>query len=266
MTGLTGAVNGDAVDLYTTLGTNAGNTIYKVTDVAVYNATITGATTAITAAGTLVATAPANTAFRGIAFAPISPDLTIGLSAPTSATLNQPINYSLVVSNKGNSSASGIAVQFALPASASATYNSTGDAGGFTGSESGGIVTFSGGALAAGASTTLTVNVTPTVTGALMSGTALVDPSNTIAENNETNNSAAAVTTAIGSDNLPPIAPSIANQVATVGTAFSFTVPAFTDPESQTLSYAITGLSNGLSADNITRIISGTLRQRAYRQ
>ncbi|WP_198174754.1 beta strand repeat-containing protein [Spirosoma arboris] len=206
------------------------------------------------------ATAPANTVFRGIAFAPSNsqPDLTIALSAPASATLNQPFNYSLVIRNQGGVSASGISAQFTLPASTSATYNSAVGASGFTDNHSAGVVTFSGGTLAAGASTTLTVMVTPTANGTLLSGTALVDPANTITESNEANNSAAAVTTMVGSGDLPPIAPAIANQVATVGTVFSFTVPAFTDPESQTLTYAITGLSNGLSADNNTRVISGT--------
>ncbi|QMW01407.1 beta strand repeat-containing protein [Spirosoma foliorum] len=256
VTGITGAVNGSAIDLYVTTGSTAGNSIYKVTDAGAYDATITGAVTS----GTLVATAAANTVFRGIAFAPTNPqpDLTITLSAPTSATLNQPFNYSLVVSNSGNASASSISAQFALPTSTSATFNSTVDAAGFTGNQSGGIVSFSGGTLAAGASTTLTVNVTPTVTGALQSGTALVDPSNSIAESNETNNSAAAVTTTVGAGNFPPVAPAFTNQTGVVAVPFSYVVPAFTDPESQTLTYTITGVPAGLTADNSTLTISGT--------
>ncbi|WP_262924012.1 ExeM/NucH family extracellular endonuclease, partial [Spirosoma liriopis] len=55
-----------------------------------------------------------------------------------------------------------------------------------------------------------------------------------------------------------PIASTIANQTATVGTAFTFTVPAFTDPENQTLTYAASGLPASLSFDPTTRIISGT--------
>ncbi|WP_460985632.1 ExeM/NucH family extracellular endonuclease [Spirosoma fluminis] len=125
------------------------------------------------------------------------PDLTVSLSAPASTLLNQPFAYSLVVSNLGNADASGITTQFELPASVNATYNSSAGASGFTDSQSGNLVTFSGGSLTAGASTTLTVNVTPIVTGNLTSGTALVDPSGAIAESNEGNNSATTVTVAV---------------------------------------------------------------------
>jgi hypothetical protein len=64
--GLTGSTSGGSVTLYATTGASAaagGGTIYKVTDATGYNTTASGA------APTLI-TAQANTAFRGIAFAP----------------------------------------------------------------------------------------------------------------------------------------------------------------------------------------------------
>ena len=137
--------------------------------------------------------------------APAQPDLTVALSAPASGIVNQPFNYSLVVSNPGSVSASGIAVNFSLPASTGVTYNSAGVASAFTAMQSGTLVSFSSGTLAAGASTTLTVNVTPTVTGNITSGTALVDPANAIAESNETNNSAPGVTVNVGAGAPPTI-------------------------------------------------------------
>jgi hypothetical protein len=73
-TGITGFYNcaTSSIELYVTIGTAAGNSVYKVTDNAGYNFTFQNSGTVITSAAnaTLLATAPANTAFRGIAFAP----------------------------------------------------------------------------------------------------------------------------------------------------------------------------------------------------
>ncbi|RRB07117.1 putative Ig domain-containing protein [Larkinella rosea] len=44
---------------------------------------------------------------------------------------------------------------------------------------------------------------------------------------------------------------------AQVGVPFSATLVAFTDPEGTTLSYGLTGLPNGLTIDEVTRVISG---------
>jgi predicted extracellular nuclease len=128
------------------------------------------------------------------------PDLTVSLSSPTSVTVNNSFDYTLVVSNAGNANASGISVQFTLPSGV--TFNSTGGSG-FTSSQNSGVVTFSGGSINASGSATLTVNVTPTTTGTLTTGTAIVDPSNTIVESNDNNNTAAAISTTVN-----PITPS----------------------------------------------------------
>lgn len=254
--GSTNGTFGVAVDfsgadpiIYATTNESTGNRLIKVTD----PGSVSAATFSV------VATAPANTSFRGVAFAPVTPqpDLTIALAAPAAAIVNQPFNYSVVVSNPGSASASGISAQVALPASG-ATYNTAVGASGFTANESGGIVTFSNGALSAGASTTLTVNVTPTSIGTLLTGIAQVDPSNTISESNEANNSAQSVTTTVGAGNQPPTVPAFADQLGNVGVPFAYTIPAFTDPENQSLTYVITGTPGDLTVDNTTRLISGT--------
>jgi hypothetical protein len=75
--GLTGSVLGTTVTLFGTSG-SAGTTLYKFTDAAGYNATISGTVSNIASAGS-------NKAFRGVAFAPV------GSTPPTvtgSATTN----------------------------------------------------------------------------------------------------------------------------------------------------------------------------------
>ncbi|MFC5409888.1 putative Ig domain-containing protein, partial [Larkinella bovis] len=58
--------------------------------------------------------------------------------------------------------------------------------------------------------------------------------------------------------NQPPVAPTIAGLTATVSTAYSVQLPAFTDPNGDALSYTLTGLPAGLSFNTSTRTISGT--------
>ena len=63
--------------------------------------------------------------------------------------------------------------------------------------------------------------------------------------------------------NEAPVAPTVANQTATKDTAFSYTVPAFTDPEGDTITYTATlsddsALPGWLSFNASTRELSGT--------
>ncbi len=62
--GIVAQVNGSTVDLFVTTTASSVSTIVKITDTAAFNATIAGTPSTI-------ATAPTNTAFRGIAFAPV---------------------------------------------------------------------------------------------------------------------------------------------------------------------------------------------------
>ncbi|RYD64361.1 MAG: hypothetical protein EOP83_09950, partial [Verrucomicrobiaceae bacterium] len=75
--GLTATVSGATVTLYATRkggsGAAGGGDLVSVVDSSGYNATIT-------ATPTLLATATANTAFRGIALAPVAPEVSIDLS------------------------------------------------------------------------------------------------------------------------------------------------------------------------------------------
>jgi hypothetical protein len=71
---------------------------------------------------------------------------------------------------------------------------------------------------------------------------------------------ASSVTVTVNAANTPPVATSNANQTATVGVLFSYTVNAFTDSETPDgLTYtASIAPANGLVFDPATRIISGT--------
>jgi hypothetical protein len=68
----------------------------------------------------------------------------------------------------------------------------------------------------------------------------------------------AAVTT-----NQPPVFNGVPTLTGTIGTAFRYAVPAtaFTDPEGQPMTFAMTNLPAGLSFDVPTRVISGTPQQ-----
>jgi hypothetical protein len=54
----------------------------------------------------------------------------------------------------------------------------------------------------------------------------------------------------------PPVAPAIPNQTATVGSFFSYVVPAFTGTEP--ITYAASGLPAGLNFDAVNHLINGT--------
>ncbi|AQG81171.1 hypothetical protein AWR27_18710 [Spirosoma montaniterrae] len=61
--------------------------------------------------------------------------------------------------------------------------------------------------------------------------------------------------------NQPPIPPTIGPQTAEIGYFFTYTVPAFTDPEGQTLTYSASGLPGWLSFDAVNRRLTGTPTQ-----
>ena len=76
-------------------------------------------------------------------------------------------------------------------------------------------------------------------------------------------NSSVVVTITVTNVNEAPVAPTVANQTATKDTAFSYTVPAFTDPEGDTITYIATlsddsALPGWLSFNASTRELSGT--------
>jgi uncharacterized repeat protein (TIGR01451 family) len=90
-----------------------------------------------------------------------APDLALSGKAPTSVTLGSNLTESFTVTNNGTAGATGVTLTDPLPAGVkfvSAT-------GGIT--PVNGVVTFSLGSLAAGASTSVTIVVTPTTAGAV---------------------------------------------------------------------------------------------------
>ncbi len=128
-------------------------------------------------------------------------DLTITQSGSATAPVNGTVTYTLVVANSGAAVNTAFDATFVLPDGvANAVVVNDGC---FTGSSiSGSTVTFTGcAALGTNATSTLIVTVTPTAAGTLTSGLATVDSGNTITESNETNNTAAGVSTTIN----PPI-------------------------------------------------------------
>ncbi|WP_128544307.1 hypothetical protein [Larkinella soli] len=58
--------------------------------------------------------------------------------------------------------------------------------------------------------------------------------------------------------NQPPVGPTTGPLSATVGVDFTTTLPTFTDPEGQPLTYALTGLPGGLQFTAASRTISGS--------
>lgn len=137
------------------------------------------------------------------------PDLTVNVTAPSSLTVNTAFNYTLTAQNTGTANATGVVLQFTLPANV--TYNSSfvtviGAAFG-TPIVNGSVLTFTGASINAGGSAQITVRVTPTQVGTLGAATLVIDPTNTITESNESNNSITTGTfTVNGSNTAPTIA------------------------------------------------------------
>jgi hypothetical protein len=96
---ITAIENGSNIDLYITNGTGGGNTIYKFTDLAAYNAPITSNGSAVTTVGTLFATAPAGTQFRGVQPAPENvpvPNIDHTFTTPGPVTIAQGENNAIL--------------------------------------------------------------------------------------------------------------------------------------------------------------------------
>ena len=87
LTGLTGVINGSGVDLYATNGTGAGNSLIKFTDSTAFNTSLSGSFTTL-------ATASANTIFKGVAFAPtnsvvVNPTVNLSVNTNTGTEAGQ---------------------------------------------------------------------------------------------------------------------------------------------------------------------------------
>ncbi|MCL1465141.1 ExeM/NucH family extracellular endonuclease [Argonema galeatum] len=150
------------------------------------------------------------------------PDLTVSLSdSPDPLILGNNLTYTLTVNNNGAANASGVVVDFTLPTGLNVVSST--ETNGFTRTGNSGTISFASGAINASSNATLTVQVTPTVSGNLTSGTAVVDPGNTIAESNESNNTATAVTTTVNGTPQPDLSVGTSTPgLLTVNTPFNY--------------------------------------------
>jgi hypothetical protein len=158
---LVAAGSGGGATLYLTGGDGGttGTSVVKVTDTAPWNSALAITTADNLNLYTFPSTGPVP---KGIAFAPLAnalPDLTIAAAAPASTT-STAFSYTLTVANSGAANASGVTANFTLPAGLSYVSATDNGGNGFVPSYSNGVVSFAGGALNAGSSDTLMVNVT----------------------------------------------------------------------------------------------------------
>ncbi|MEZ0485444.1 putative Ig domain-containing protein [Fibrella aquatica] len=96
-----------------------------------------------------------------------------------------------------------------------------------------------------------TVSGTPTATGAVIATVTATDALGASAVGTLRIDVAA-------QPNRVPVAPVIADRSSVGGAALSVTLPAFSDPDGDALTYSINGLPQGLSFDPVTRVVSGT--------
>lgn len=128
--GLTGSVSGTTVNLYATTGdsdNDGGGTLYSFSDISGYNGTVSGNATAI-------ATAVRNTAYRGIAFAPVA--IVPPTGTPTATATSTPAGSTIIghLTWQGVSAANRPSVTGTLQICVSGTpqtFNFTTDTAGF---------------------------------------------------------------------------------------------------------------------------------------
>ncbi len=201
--GLTAKITSSGVVLFAirkALGIQGGGELVKLTDSSGYRGPLHGTPL-------LVATAAANTAFRGVSLAPfLLPDLTVEISGPTHVTTNTPFDYTFTVRNLGNAPASNITVSFNVPPTL--VVESGPDADGFTGPGAAGsspVVEFTNGTLAPGASATLILTCSAPLDGTYVTipFTPTVDPGGLIEDANNENKSASFGVRTVASADAP---------------------------------------------------------------
>jgi uncharacterized delta-60 repeat protein/uncharacterized repeat protein (TIGR01451 family) len=193
------------------LGTLGIGAVKSVTLIA--NTTVPGTVTNLAAVSSSLTDSPA--ADNALALAtPVIEAADLGLfltDAPDPVVVNTPLVYTLVVTNRGPSTALNVVLTNLLPGSA-AFDSATTSAG--TVSHSAGLVTANLGTLAAGASATVTINATPSALGTLTDAAGVVS---TVSELSPADNDASVKTTVI-------VRPVLTQQV--IGGSLVFTWPA----------------------------------------
>ena len=108
-------------------------------------------------------------------------------------------------------------------------------------------------------------------TNALAEGVEVVDTF-TVSSAHAGDDQDGTITVTITGANDPPTAPAVVNRQAVEGTAFSYTFPAFTDPEGDAVTYSASGLPGWLTFTENTRVfngaspVAGNLRRNRHRQ
>jgi uncharacterized repeat protein (TIGR01451 family) len=195
-----------------------------------------------------------------------NPDLVTSVTGPTSAFLEAEFNYSVTVQNTGLLPASGVGVRVTLPSGL--TYVGASGSG-FTVGQAAGVVTFSGGSVAASSSVPLTVTVKTSTAGSyvLPIGGAVADPDNTVVELSDSNNSSTtAVTTSVqaGPPNQKPVWAHTGDLTAgQVRRVYSFKPALAPDEPANNIfrsatSFSATGLPTGVRVNPTTGVVEGT--------
>lgn len=218
--GLTATVSGTSVTLFATRkgggSSVGGGELVRLVD-------SSGRTGTLSGNPTWLATAEANTAWRGVALTPNQFDLSVAVSAPASAFTGAEFDYTLTLTNSGLVNVSNVTTEFTLPEAL--TFVSA-NAAGFGVNYDQGIVTFSGGTVAGSSTTTLTVKVSAASSGSIVlnAGAAVVDPQMSLKETDENNNESTAVSTTTITD-APDLALTLTAPTSSlVGAYFDYTL------------------------------------------
>ncbi len=117
---------------------------------------------------------------------PFPPDLTIEKEVdPAAVTVNNPLTYTITVANEGDQTATDVEVRDNLPPGFVVDEIIS---PGFTATQNGTFVQFTGGTLAAGQTSVITISGFAPPTPGQLFNNAVVDPDNSIQETNENNN------------------------------------------------------------------------------
>ncbi len=234
-TGLTGRINGSAVELFAVLGTATGNRLVSVTDTAAYNQNFVAGTTQT------IATAAANTVFRGVAFSPV----------PAAPVL--PVVTIVSTDNQAEEAVAGSTAAFTISRTG-ATTEALSVAFVISGTASAADYTLSAGTVDG---STLTLTIPSGQSSVVLTVTPVPDFNNTEGDETLTLTVSPMASYALGTANTnatitivdnraPIVANAIADQSVDQDASFNFqfAANAFSDPDGNSLTYTAT-LANG---------------------
>ena len=192
-------------------------------------------------------------------------DLVIDKTGPTSVSVSSPMIYTLVVNNLGAANATNVKVVDTLPAGLSdvsytttSLFTCTDDEPALPHPPATITVTCAGGLVNAGANGSITIHATSPSTASTITNTASVDPDNTIAENNELNNTSSLVNTTVGAPPPQPLLSIVKTDVT--NPLQPWTAGAGPDPvvPGATLTYKVLVTNNSAFRADDVRLVDGT--------